>query len=454
MNNQTCASESHFIVNVFNELEKQKLPYIVLRNYENLPQDAGHDIDVLVGEEDLDRYSTLLCETAKKEGWCLVQYAKRYGFHSFTFVSTLGTKEMISLKWDVWAPISWKGFTWIDTGVALKTRKAHQNGFYTPAPGVEAATLLLKEVLQLGKIKDKYLNLIKRYAQNDSDNFVNVLEKPFGKNTANRLLDYAQNGNWKQVEKAHKELRLILVKNAIKKSPISPLIGLYKFIKGHLTERIKGRPHIFLCLIGPDGSGKSTLSSEIIKSLEDIFEEKCYYHGHFAILPELKKFVPWMKTKENEIDVHGIVTKSQKPSRLITSILMTYYAIDYIIGYACIFQNRGKGNLILFDRYFYDYIIQPSKFGTNNILFRILSQIVPSPDLIIYPHAPSELIYNRKPELTIHEINRQENICNQLIKVLPAAHRVDNSLPLENVVFQIREIILEKMETYSTTNRR
>lgn len=453
MTNQVCTSENHLIGMVFKELEKQKLQYIVLRNYSGLPQDAGHDIDVLVKEDNLDDYETLLCETAIKQGWHLVQYAKRYGFRSFIFMPhVLNSANECSLKWDVWAPINWKGFVWIDTKVALSTRKVHQNGFYIPAPGVEAATLLLKEVLQYGKIKRKYLEIIRNYVDVDPENFISVLEKSFGKTQVSRLLLQVQQENWGQIEASHNLLRAVLINNIIKQSPVSASIKLYKFVNGHFLEFIRGRPHLFLCLIGPDGSGKSTISNEIIESISDIFEEKHYYHGHFGILPELSKFIPFYKSKEENMNESDSSKEYQTPNKFIASILMVYYAIDYIFGYAKIFRNRSKGNLIIFDRYFYDYIIQPSSFGINSLLFRVLSLLIPSPDLVIYLHSPSELIYTRKPELTTQEIDRQAGICAQLIRHLPNAYQVDNSLHLDQVIVQIREIVLEMMLAQTSNN--
>jgi thymidylate kinase len=454
MTTQVCAQVGHFVATVFEQFEQQKLPYIVLRNYDGLPELVGHDIDLLVAEEEIDRFSTTLCKIATEEGWCLVQHANRYGFRSFIFVPMPNIMIEQSLKWDVWAPINWKGFTWIDTKVALSSRQVHQKGFNIPAHGVESATLLLKEVLQFGKIKSKYFGRIQHFAQADSEGFKKVLEKPFGKKLANHLLVHAQQGYWKRIEKSYKFLRLALVKNAIKHNPASSLAGVVRFVMGHLRQYVLGQRGLHLCLIGPDGSGKSSVSLQLIESLSDIFEKKYYYHGHFGILPELKTFCPLWLAKSGEVKALASSTESKPPNRFITSILMVYYAIDYVFGYARILQSRGEGKLIIFDRYFYDYIIQPSPFGINSWLFRVLVRLIPTPDIVIYLYAPPELVHNRKPELTVKEIKRQADVCNQLVRLLPTAYHVDNSRSLNKVVFQIRKIIIEKMFVYTTSNWR
>lgn len=453
MTTQVCASVGHFVATVFEYLERQKLPYIVLRNYEGLPGHVGNDIDILVAEGESDRFSTVLCKIATKEGWCLAQHANRYGFCSFIFVPLPNIVTDQSLKWDAWEPINWKGFTWVNTEVALGSRQVHPNGFYIPAPGVEAAILLLKELLQFGKIKSKYLGRIQHFAQTDSEGFKKVLKIHFGENLASHLLFQAQQGNWKHIKKSYWFLRLALVKNAIKHNPFSALAGLVKFVMGHLRQYVLGHRGLHLCLIGPDGSGKSSVSLQLIESSSDIFEKTHYYHGHFGILPELKTFFPWWQPKASEVKASASSTESKPLSRFVTSILMVYYAIDYVFGYAQILRSKGEGKLIIFDRYFYDYIIQPSPFGINSWLFRVLARVIPTPDVVIYLHAPPELIYNRKPELTVQEIYRQADICNQLVRLLPNAYHVDNSQPINKVILQIRKIVLKKMITRTTSNR-
>ena len=87
------------------------------------------------------------------------------------------------------------------------------------------------------------------------------------------------------------------------------------------------------------------------------------------------------------------------------------------------------------------------------MVFRVLTRLIPFPDLIIYLYSPSELIYNRKPELTIQEINRQADVCHQLIEHLPNAYLVDNSSHLDRTIHQIRDVALKKMVAQTVDKR-
>ena len=129
-----------FIKEVFNELNCIDLPYVILRNYELLPKEVGNDIDLLVLEKDLDNFSEILFNKGSQDKWYLSEYHNRYGFSSFIF--TLGDSNI--LKWDIWAPISWKGFKWVDSSVLMENRLLVSKQFYIPSPGSEAAVLVLK----------------------------------------------------------------------------------------------------------------------------------------------------------------------------------------------------------------------------------------------------------------------------------------------------------------------
>ncbi|MFC1893703.1 hypothetical protein ACFLYR_06740, partial [Chloroflexota bacterium] len=96
------------------------------------------------------------------------------------------------------------------------------------------------------------------------------------------------------------------------------------------------------------------------------------------------------------------------------------------------------------------YIIQPSPFNIESLLFQILLRFVPSPDLVIHLDAPPELVYRRKSELALSEIERQAAVCKQIVSILPHGHTVDSSLPLKDVVSQIRHLVIVKMASRSS----
>ena len=68
-----------------------------------------------------------------------------------------------------------------------------------------------------------------------------------------------------------------------------------------------------------------------------------------------------------------------------------------------VFWGNMRGDVFLFDRYFYDFAIP----GKNKLLFKILYNIIPRPHAVFLLVSSPEEIYRRKPEIPVEEIQKQ-----------------------------------------------
>jgi len=75
-----------------------------------------------------------------------------------------------------------------------------------------------------------------------------------------------------------------------------------------------------------------------------------------------------------------------------------------------------RSNFVLFDRYFHDVLVDPRRYryGGPKWFARILSRLVPEPELVIVLDAEGNLIMSRKDELPLAEIERQREVYSQL----------------------------------------
>jgi thymidylate kinase len=435
------------IVDFFEHLEKEHILYVVLRNYEGLPKIIGHDIDLLVDELRIADIKNIFLTIAEKNHWIIIQKANRLGFLSFTLIPPLPHKKCDkAVKFDVWAPMLWRGLPWIACDDMLKSRIKHDQGFFIPEKGAEAATLLLKDLIQAGKIRPKYFDRIQQLCLENPDAFKKALVQIFGEICVSWLLLSVEQKNWGKIEHNYKKIRLIIIRSALKNHPFETTGNSFRFLSGHLFDYLNGkktRSRIFLCLIGPDGSGKSTIATGITVSMSDTFENVHYFHGHYNILPSLNTIVP------QKIAINGEKQLLKKESSIIKKIiavsLISYYSIDYLLGYYLCTPKRNQGDLIIFDRYFFDYMIQPGPISFHSYFFRIIGLLIPKPDIIIYPFAPPEVIFQRKPELTIDEIKHQSEICEKLVSILPHTYHVDNAGSLDSVILEIHNLIIKRI---------
>jgi len=209
----------------------------------------------------------------------------------------------------------------------------------------------------------------------------------------------------------------------------------------------------FLVIVGPDGSGKTTIADGIMY----FWQENCdkaplYIHGDFGILPRLKYLRKlWAKIRGRKLPPDPDYTQKHAgakavPHSLTKSLLyIAYYYWGYIWGHYKIFSAKAKDRLIIADRYFYDYFFQRGNMKLPHWLLRFLSRFIPQPDLVVFLDADAESIYQRKNELTIEEIKRQQDIIKKICKWLPNCVSIDTRKGISQTVEQVQAAISTKM---------
>ena len=173
---------------------------------------------------------------------------------------------------------------------------------------------------------------------------------------------------------------------------------------------MSSKANFFLCVFGPDGSGKSAVYSELSK----IYSSDNIAHFHWR-----PGFLPYKVSLSEEIEAdfmnpHRVITKPLFKSYLI----FLYIYIDFIIGYFLKVANKNK-EIIYYERYFYDLIVDQKRYGikVSPLIIKFCSYFVKKPDLIVILDAEASILYKRKQELTVNEIERQRKLYrNSVIK--------------------------------------
>ena len=201
-------------------------------------------------------------------------------------------------------------------------------------------------------------------------------------------------------------------------------------------------------MIGPDGSGKTTLSQEFKKEIKNktcCFSKYYYIHGRFGILPNLSALLG-NKKENTQIMKFGIEdVKNVKPyNKLKISIYMSYYFFDFLFGYLKLFKLKFSNTLIVADRYFYDYFYQEHFQKYPKIFYYMFMQLLPKPDLVIFLKADAQEIYKRKPEISLERINVQQQNIQKLINDMDNSITVDSSMQVEETYREIKGQILNQ----------
>ena len=236
---------------------------------------------------------------------------------------------------------------------------------------------------------------------------------------------------FKEIEKKGSKLSKVSKWKIFAKRPIFSICNVADFL-WEKTCRLflnLNKYNKLISVHAPDGTGKSTFIKCFGEELG--FFNVCVpndfirlYHFRPCIFPNLGRVGE--KAGMMKQDINFTVPHRAKPVGKVSSFLrMTYYWLDYVIGMSIILRKNAQfDHITIFDRYIYDFIVDPFRARINLPLWirKIFAKCVQQPQLIFILKTDAETIFKRKAELEIDEINRQlgeydklKNICQNVV---------------------------------------
>jgi thymidylate kinase len=209
-----------------------------------------------------------------------------------------------------------------------------------------------------------------------------------------------------------------------------------------------------VALIGPDGAGKTTIGREVERSFPH--PVKYIYMGVNSdssnfLLPStwavsaIKKIA--RKDRGSGPTVAGEPRKPGRLSAIRETIALTNRMAEEWFRQGIATFHRCRGRIVLFDRHFlFDFYHpngdpnRPMPLARRFHLWMLL-HIYPRPDLVICLDAPAEVVFARKGEFTVEEleIKRQEYL--QMGDLVKRFVVVDATRPQSEVIRQVQEHI-------------
>lgn len=210
------------------------------------------------------------------------------------------------------------------------------------------------------------------------------------------------------------------------------------------VRRLLLPPGYVIALIGTDGSGKSTIVESITPILNEAFHNGVeYYHLRPHWLPDIGVLLGKRDEEEGGVasNPHGA-----EPSGIMMSLIRwCYYLLDYSFGYfrKIWFLKHTKAHVALFDRYYYDYQIDPHRLGVRlpKWIVRAGECMAPEPDVILCLGGKPEQIYKRKPETSLEEVTRQISDLKKFCDYHHQAVWIDTTQSVENSVQDVMTAI-------------
>lgn len=436
---------------VFAALDREKVEWLVLRNWEGLPdKNASKDVDIGIDKADIARVHGLIETAVKAAGFDHV-YAEDFQFaRCLTFVGIFGECTQ-SIKVDLMDGLAFRGaHVFQFAGLVRNSRRI--NGFRVPDHVDNGVMLWMKPLLTGGIVKQKYVREILESATARPEAFKDAMRNAIGAKWASRVWPVITKGELSNTIPMKRSLRIAAWGTAFERNTVQTLKATLHHLLAEIARRARRGPATFFAVVGPDGVGKTTfienLSGELAHLRVKDREEIRVRHFRPHILPNLKRLLTGTEERAEDFRIPHRATAAGALSSLVR---LSYYWIDYVVGYwTGVRRECIAGRSTIFDRYFYDFLVDPrrSRLSLPTWVTRTFLALTPKPDLVFLLDCDPDLVFARKQELPREEIARQLAVYRELARHDPARFvRLDASRrPSDIVAEAMREVVVRAYE--------
>lgn len=434
---------------VFASINSAGIEYVIVRNYESLPDAIiDGDIDLLVSREDAERLRSILREM----GFLIIPDLFPHTFALF-FDETNG--ELI--KFDIMDSLAF-GQKMImpfpgDYEKRVLDKRVLHGEFYIPSAEDEIILLLLHCVKDKGFFEPAYKEKLRKLAGCELDTeyvdgfFVNV----FGQKLSENILPWIRRGKFERLAGLQTRVSMFLFKSLTMKSLLMSLT----IVNQRVARKLLGRRGLRIALMGPDGSGKTTLA----RTIRDrrIFNTVCVYMGRDQfIIPTRRIFKYMLDRIKKKKGTNGTATAESRSEGLIQAkgiwrdgvdvVRFFHDLIDFYLRYFLYnYLHCRKGFLVINDRYIYDMLLGGEKVQRLWFFRWIIISLFPAPDFVFLLDAPAEKMHARKGEHSTAFLNAMKKKYAALSKIIEKCFVIRTS---ENAEESAHEIIAHIWKDY------
>lgn len=446
--NEVCGK---IFAQTIKEYEESNIRYFILRNYEGLPKrNMSKDVDIVIEPGKFKAARQILLKVYKQNG-CSNYYEA--AFHRLHCIHGIHVGNKIGIHIDLIEGYLVKGYE-IFTFEEMYSNTCWYHQICVLNKLFEGMMILIYKLFgyKTPELKESYQDKIYSAYNSNQQEFYKQLRKITSEEFAIEITEKISNHDFENILQHSKQLTKLLKKYAIKKNPLKTFAGVNSFVWGKICRIVLCyRKHArVIAVIAPDGTGKTTFIENVVKLINyyyvnDEKDKRCdIRHFRPGIFPNLGELGE--KTGFMEQDREWNKPHRGKPGNLFSSMLrMSYYMLDYIWGWRKIVRKNVQfDRFTIFDRYSYDFIVDPyrSKIKLPVGFRRFFVSLTPKPNIVFVLTTAPEIIYGRKQELSMEEIDRQCREYKKLIKTDKRFCEIDASVNQEEMAKKaIKEIV-------------
>jgi thymidylate kinase len=223
-----------------------------------------------------------------------------------------------------------------------------------------------------------------------------------------------------------------------------------------------------VALIGPDGAGKTTIARMLEERsplpLKYIYMGVNIAASNFAL--PTSRFVEYIRGRQSGDSGRSAANGQavQQSNRRLKSLGEIFWAAGRLANcladewyrQLCSWGYQCSGYIALYDRhYLFDFSLENvdlDREGFDTRLHRwFLTHLYPRPSLVIFLDAPAEVLFARKGEKDLVDLETRRQSFLQLMKTSRNCLVVDGTQPLSKVYDDVAALIVE---FYKTKSRR
>lgn len=431
------------LTDIFDIMDREFIDkYVVMNKYDEVPDKLPSDLDMCITPRDFKRLDYIMMKVSNGSKLPIIQKIW-HGYQKCAYLlSPLEPQVRFRLQLDFFTDFSVKATPLLIGYKDMQIETRTYGRFTVPSYRMEYVFLLMRRIFK-NDFDKAHLVPIQAAMNGDKFGAKDYLANYFDEVTSNKINSLVESGNIVALQEMRNELWKKLQQLSKNRSR-----GIYKF-KFKMMEvrrkmyRIQYPVGYCIALLSPDGGGKTSVFKCLEETCWGNFHgiTKMYFRPHLLKNPGMLNPLNPVPESVDNPDPHG-----KTPNGLIKSLIRYfYYNIDYILGYNFLVRKLNiQKQLVIFDRYYYDYFvdIRRYRYSFPSWIPKAFAWCIPIPDTIFILEGTPQILYNRKKELPLAEIERQVSAYHKIADMYNNAVIINVDEPLEKVVSKITHIIL------------
>lgn len=422
---------------VFDSLRRSAICFCVLRWCPD-EWEQGMDVDIVVDHARLNEALSIIERVAGESSGVIIN-VNSYGVRRHVIVGLPDNDDGRSrfIEFDLQTYVV-EGDLLLVSAAEILSDLRLEDGVPVPALRLDAALLIFRSILRRKDFKESWWRVVQQAALDAPCDLRSVLSGLIGVEMAERVVSLTKSAN----KPALLALREDLVHARLLSAPASafPEGGA---LAGRLLKRVRWLlrpPGTLVCFVGPDGAGKTTIAKQVARALQRApYPVRYLYCGKGGVAggPEVSSGP--LKLGAALID---LAKKLIKPRSGVMKTLWTTCALLRCLPRELWLYVRdirpvlARNGIVLADRYYFDLFANvwqelPDWLATG------LLQRMPRPDLTVHLVNRPEIVFSRKAERSIEEIEKCMKRLRAVGSRMPNWREIPTDEPVEQVAWSV-----------------